>query len=225
MTDDLGYVVTIYLYSGTPGTGKSLHAANDVRFALNHDRPVIGNFEISHDAYVKHPEQYHYYPNWELRPELLYEFSRNYWASGHHRYREDWITLVIDECQLLFNSREWSAKDRLQWLEFFSQHRKYGYKVLFVAQSAKMVDNQFRMLIEYDVNHRKMSNAGFWGWLLSLPFGGRLFLQVAYYFQQGERLYAHWYVAKRADMRLYDTNSTFERVSADLLPVVPDPSM
>lgn len=69
----LGDVVTIYLYSGTPGTGKSLHAANDVRFALNHDRPVIGNFEISHDAYVKHPEQYHYYPNWELRPELLYD--------------------------------------------------------------------------------------------------------------------------------------------------------
>ena len=210
--------MTVYLYSGTPGSGKSLHAASEVRFALNRHspRPVVGNFPISPDARVRHPDMYTYRGNWELSPQWLYDFATDWWESHPGTFREDFILLVIDECQLLFNSREWSAKDRLAWLEFFSQHRKYGYKVLFVAQNAKMVDNQFRMLIEYDVIHRKMSNAGLVGWLMSIPFAGRLFVHVTYFFQQNERLSASWYVARRADMRLYETHRRFERVSPDL---------
>lgn len=207
--------MTIYLYSGTPGTGKSLHAANDVRFALNRRmRPVIGNFEIDADAPVRHPENYRYVPNSELTPKLLTDFADAFWESlGWDEFREDYILLVLDECQLLFNSREWSAKDRLAWLEFFSQHRKYGYKVLFIAQSAKMVDNQFRMLIEYEVNHRKVSNMGIIGDILGLLTFNRLFCQVLYYFQMGERLGCTWYLALRADMRMYDTHKRFARTA------------
>lgn len=218
--------MTVYLYSGTPGSGKSLHAANDIRFALNRrsPRPVVANFPVNLEL-VKHPDYFHYLSNFELSPQWLYDFADGYW-SGRDDFHEDRILLVIDECQLLFNSREWSAKDRLAWLEFFSQHRKYGYKVLFVAQASKMVDNQFRMLIEYEVNHRKMANAGLAGWLMSLPFRGLLFAQVLYYFQQGERLSCSWYVARKADMRLYETHRRFERVQRSPLPrVATDPSL
>lgn len=205
--------MTIYMYSGTPGSGKSLHAANDVRFELDrkYPRPVIGNFRID-SGVVRHPEAYTFVSNADMSADLLCDFASDYWETSGRRYREDYITLVLDECQLLFNSREWSSSDRLQWLEFFSQHRKYGYKVVFIAQSDKMVDNQFRMLLEYEIKHRKCASAGPWGKMLALPFAGRLFVQIRYYYQMQERLGASWYVARRKDMALYDTNATFSRL-------------
>lgn len=203
--------MTIYLYSGTPGTGKSLDAAREVRFQLDRrkPRPVIGNFPIN-EGIIGHPEYYQYWPNWDITPERVTEFADKFW-DGVDFFREDYITLVLDECQLLFNSREWSKRDRMGWLEFFSQHRKYGYKVLFIAQSSKMVDNQFRMLIEYEVKHRKMANAGFAGWLMSRPFLGKLFVKVSYFYQMNERLGSEWFIPSKKDMRLYDTNARFAR--------------
>lgn len=216
--------MTIYLYSGTPGTGKSLDAARECRFQLNraNPRPVIGNFPINGEV-VRHPEMFHYWPNWQITPDRVTDFADRYWDSVDF-FKEDYLTIVLDECQLLFNSREWSKRDRMGWLEFFSQHRKYGYKVLFIAQSSKMVDNQFRMLIEYEVKHRKMSNAGFAGWLMSLPFMGRLFVKVLYFYQMNERLSSEWFIPSRKDMMLYDTNARFVRNDVEVPVIGPDPS-
>lgn len=218
--------MTIYLYSGTPGSGKSLDAASDIRFELDrkYPRPVIGNFPID-GGVVAHPDFYRYRPNDQLTAQFLTDFAAEFWDSGYARYREDYLTLVVDECQLLFNSRTWSAKDRMEWLEFLSQHRKYGYKVILIAQSPKMVDNQFRMLVEYEINHRKASTAGPWGKVLAAPFMGRLFVRVRYYYQMNERLGASWYVARKKDMVLYDTNARFERSSSPVERAAPDPSL
>ena len=205
--------MSIYLYSGTPGSGKSLHAASDIRLALNraNTRPVLGNFELAQNAPVKHPEFFRYYPNHELTPDRITDYADWFWTNSGVPFREDYIILCIDECQLLFNSREWTNKDRMRWLEFFSQHRKYGVRVLFIAQADKMVDNQFRMMIEYEVKHRKLSNFGVWGALIGALFLGRLFLHVTYYYAMKERLETDWYVAKKADMRMYDSYKRFQR--------------
>lgn len=207
--------MTIYLYSGTPGTGKSLHAAHEIRFQLNRGRPhpVLGNFRLSENARVRHPENFYYYDNQELTPDLLTDFADGFWNDSGLRFKEDYLTLVLDECQLLFNSRLWTAKDRLAWLEFFSQHRKYGYQVMFIAQSAKMVDNQFRMLIEYELKHRKVSNLGPMGAVLGLLFFNRLYMHINYYFQTNERLGMDWYLASSKDFSMYDTHARFERTS------------
>lgn len=204
--------MTIYMYTGVPGSGKSLHVANDIRYQLSRrkPRPVIGNFELAPDAPVTHPEYYEYYPNSQLSPELLVTAADNFWR-GRDFFREDYITLAIDECQLLFNSRLWTAKDRLAWLEFFSQHRKYGYKVIFVCQSAKMVDNQFRMLVEYELHHLKVANLGMTGRIVSLLTGHRAYWHINYYFQTGEKLGMEWFLASRKDFAMYDTHKRFER--------------
>lgn len=201
----------IYLYSGVPGSSKSLHAANDARFALNHGRPVVGNFQISAGAPVKSLDCFRYYPNSRLSPEVLVEFADEWWAS--HDFRESGITLILDEVQIVFNSRRWADSDRLAWLEFFSQHRKYGYKVILIAQSAKMIDSQFRMLIEEEVNHRRVSTMGFFGFLASLLFLGRLFMQVSYLYQSNERLGMSFFVGRRKDMAMYDSYARFDRVA------------
>ena len=157
--------MTITLYSGTPGSGKSLHAARTIRDWLRYKkRPVVANFAI------KKPEdwkgEFHYIPNMEITPERLLSISREYFKE--HSFKEDYILLVLDECQLLWNSRNWEDPRRMDWLEFFSQHRKYGYQVIFIAQDARMIDRQFRSLIEYEVNHRKAGNYGTFGMILKL---------------------------------------------------------
>lgn len=204
--------MTIYLYSGTPGTGKSLHAAHEIRQTLNrhNPRPVIGNFKLDALAPVKHGEMFSYYPNNELTPDLLVDFADDCWSKRDF-FREDYITFVADECQLLWNSRLWTQKDRIAWLEFFSQHRKYGYKVIFIAQSAKMVDNQFRMLIEYEYMHRKVRNLGLIGGIVGSLFLGRLYMHINYYYQTSERLGMDWFLATNNDFRMYDTHARFER--------------
>ena len=81
---------------------------------------------------------------------------------------EDSILLIIDEAQMLFNPRDWNAKDRIEWLKFFQVHRHFGFSIILVSQSDMMLDKQIRALIEYEEIHRKVSNYGIRGYLLML---------------------------------------------------------
>lgn len=96
------------LYSGTPGSGKSLHTARDIRDALGPKRrPVIANFDVN-PATRGYRERFTYRPNSDLTPEFLMEFATDYWKG--RKVTEDAILLVIDEAQLVFNSRTWQDK-------------------------------------------------------------------------------------------------------------------
>lgn len=205
----------IVFYTGTPGSGKSLHAASDIRWALNKprgvDMPVVANFEIN-KAHVKRPDAFTYVSNEDMTPRLLTQFADDFWLGTDRPFSEDYILLVLDECQLVFSNRNWADKgrvgrgdSRMDWLEFMSQHRKYGYKIILIAQSAKMVDNQFRMLCDYEVNHRKVAHMGMMGAAISAPFHGNLFMRVKYLFQTNERLGMQMALAHRRDMDMYDS--------------------
>ena len=212
----------IVLYTGTPGSGKSLHAASDIRYALNkprgEDQPVIANFEVNTTC-VKRPDAFHYFPNEELTPTLLTQFADSFWSSTSRHFSEDYLLLVVDECQIVFNSRNWMDRgrgkgdSRLDWLEFLSQHRKYGYKIVLIAQSAKMIDNQFRMLCEYEINHRKVQHMGMVGSAVSKLFANKLFMRVKYLFQTNERLGMQMSLAHKRDMVMYDTYAKLKQVN------------
>lgn len=200
----------IKLFSGTPGSGKSLHTAEKIYYALRAGRPVICNFDINLgfvQGRRKKPLQFVYKPNDEITPAWLMQFSAQYFAS--HRMREEWLLLVLDEAQLIFNAREWDAKGRKEWLSFFTQHRKYGYEIILVAQFDRMLDRQIRSLIEYEFIHRKVSNFGVWGWMFSAVFLGKLFVSVKMWYPLRERVGAEWFVCKRRFFRLYDTYKNF----------------
>ena len=47
----------IYLYSGTPGSGKSLHTARVIKNTLMMGKPVIANIPINVNL-CKHPERF-----------------------------------------------------------------------------------------------------------------------------------------------------------------------
>lgn len=201
----------IYLYSGTPGSGKSLHTAEVIFFKLRARHPVLANFDVNTQFVMGRGRRkiadFRYFSNEDLSPGGLMDYSAAYFKN--HRFREGQILLVIDEAQLLFNSREWDAKGRAAWLSFFSQHRKYGYDVILVAQFDRMLDRQIRSLIEYEYIHRKVSNFGVWGKIFSVFFLGKLFVSVKMWYPLRERIGADWFVCKPKFFRLYDTYKHF----------------
>lgn len=200
----------ISLYSGTPGSGKSLHCARTI---INWSRlgyPVVGNFPVDLSKYKR--ADFTYCPNHEMTPDYLIRLSQEKVGS---KPKEGSILLVIDECQLLFNAREWQQKGREQWLSFFTQHRKLGYDIILIAQFDRMVDRQIRSLIEYEFIHRKMSNFGWQGKIMSLFFGGKTFIAVKMWYPLHERLGAEIFHARKWMYSVYDTYAAFDTGKAE----------
>ncbi len=201
----------IMLYSGTPGSGKSLHTASKIIACSRFGRPVIGNFECDLHKYPK--ARYTYMPNHKLTPDFLIGYSRDFFAGK--KIREGAILLVIDECQLLFNSRDWQQRGRNEWLSFFTQHRKYGFDVILIAQFDRMIDRQIRSLIEYEFIHRKMSNFGIGGKILSLLFGGNTFVAVQMWYPLKLKVGSELFHARKYLYSIYDSYGTFVVSSAE----------
>lgn len=202
----------ISLYSGTPGSGKSLHAAERIFWGLRRGRPVICNFPVATEKISKKHDSLPFFEvsNDGLSPEWLIEFSRIYFLSSGKPVKEGSITLIIDECQLLFNAREWQKTGRSEWLSFFTQHRKYGYDIILVAQFDRMIDRQIRSLIEYEYVHRKVSNFGAGGFFLNLFAGGKLFVAVKIWYPLNEKIGSEFFRARKKYYGLYNTFNTFK---------------
>lgn len=198
----------IDIYTGTPGSGKSLHSAETIYYALRFGRPVIANFEINTGLIKKMKAPFTFIDTYELNPAGLRQYAVDYW--GGRRVKEDSILLVIDEAQLIFNAREWSKQGRSDWLSFFTQHRKMGYHIILVAQFDMMIDKQIRSLIEYNHIHRKVSNFGKGGKVLSLLGGGRLFIDVKVWYPLNEKVESSFFTAKKKYYGLYNTYSTLD---------------
>lgn len=200
--------MTICIYTGRPGSGKSLHAARLIINALKNDkRPVLTNFEVKHDE------------NWRgratcvenrvLTADYLVCFARDTWRV--HEFKEDGILLVIDEAQLLFNSRNWQDSNRMEFLQFMSQHRKYGYQIVLIAQSDIMIDKQFRTLIEYETIHRKVSNYGAFGGFIKFLAMREVFVTSTYYYEQkNHRVDSTWYFYSKKAASIYDSYKSFD---------------
>ena len=200
----------ISLYSGTPGSGKSLHTASVIKAWLRMGRPVICNFEIN-TAMVRHPDQFYYVPNHKLDAKFLENFALKYWQITKKHIREDYILLVVDEAQLLYNARQWQQTDQQGWISFYTQHRKFGFRVILVAQFDRMLDRQIRSLIEYEYIHRKVSNFGIYGKIFSLFALGKLFVSVEVWYPLKERIGSDFFVARPGLYRLYDTYKQLDR--------------
>ena len=89
--------------------------------------------------------------------------------------------VIIDECQIIFNCRDFGRKDRGAWVTLFSQHRKLGFNFILITQNDRMLDKQIRALVETEVRHRKLNNYGFGGLLISLT-GMTWFVAIEYWY-------------------------------------------
>ena len=72
----------IYLYSGTPGSGKSLHTARVIYYSLKRGCPVIANFSINLDKIKGKKSEFVEKDNSDLTPSFLIEYARNYFHGN-----------------------------------------------------------------------------------------------------------------------------------------------
>lgn len=200
----------IKLYSGTPGSGKSLHLAEILYYRIKNTKTItIGNFPINTQNIRGHKRgTYLHVDNTRLDPQRLIDFSNRYRRRYGHM-KEGTFLLVIDEAQILFNSREWQMSNRNAWLSFFTQHRKLGFDVILVAQFDRMLDRQIRALFEYEWIHRKCTNFGIVGKIISLFCGGSLFVCVKVWYPLKEKTGSEFFRYHKKYAGIYDTFNLF----------------
>lgn len=174
----------IWMYTGTPGSGKSFHAAKDILRRLHRGGGLICNFPIKEDLVKRRKAHVEYWDNSELSAARLVKY-----AMEHHKEGKEGQTLVvIDECQIIFNCRDYGRKDRNAWITLFSQHRKLGFNFILITQNDRMLDKQIRALVENEIKHRKLDNYGVIGRLLWLLTGARTWFVAIEYWYGGNKL-------------------------------------
>jgi zona occludens toxin len=162
-------------FSGTPGSGKSLHLARECMDYLRVGKNVICNFACYTKVLDRERNSimgkifrrfkkygvYIFKSNKEINVRWLVSYAFKY-----HKYGIENQTLIaIDECQILFNSRDWNDEYRKLWCLFFAQHRKLGFNIIMVTQSMRSIDKQIRSNFENEIVHRNINQYKFL-WLL-----------------------------------------------------------
>jgi zona occludens toxin len=153
--------MSINVYTGTVGSGKSYHAlCEGLEKVTLRGSFVISNFPI-HAKSEKEKNRWIYKDEFEPEDLIKLSFERGIYG------KEGKGLVLIDEAGVWFNSRDWqiAGDRRKEWVKFFSQSRKFGYDVIMVAQDMRMLDRQIRSLAEYEVKHVKLKNYKWMKWL------------------------------------------------------------
>lgn len=171
--------MAISLYSGTPGSYKSYHATADIISWLRSGNNVIANFPVNTENYFKRKKigDFSFVPNSKLTVNYLLDYAK----SHHKQSRKAQTLVVIDEASIMFNARQFDRKDRMEWVNFFANHRHFNFEFILIAQNDRMLDRQIRGLLEYDYKHRALKNWNLAFALLSLVCKG-IFHCVEYWY-------------------------------------------
>lgn len=196
----------IVLYSGTPGSGKSLHCARDIYLRLRFKRDIIATFPVNLDLISDNGKKKIGKFIYKDYSELTVDYLVKYAMDNHKLGVEGQTLVVIDECQIIFNPRQFDRKDRLEWITFFTQHRKLGYNFILITQFDRLVDRQIRALIEFEYKHLKNNNNGFIGMLLPIP----LFSYIKYWYCVKERITGTCFFYRKKYADIYDSYKFFE---------------
>lgn len=196
----------ITLYTGTPGSGKTLHAVGRIWVNLKRGNAVLTNIALNADELGDRRDYYRYLP--AVTPADLVQFSADFF--GGSRPRENGILLVLDECQLIFSNRDWRTNSALGWVSLFSQHRKLGYDVILITQYDRMIDKQVRTLVEYESKHRRLDRLPWpWSWIMRLLKGGAFYVRKGWYPLRGQKIDEEIVRVSRKVLRLYNTYDTY----------------
>lgn len=199
----------IYLYTGTPGSGKSLDLARIICNKVKSEKLVITNFNINLPKKLqKHSDCLKVVYDSDISVDYLVKVSRDYFSN--HKFREGALTYIVDEAQLVFNARSWNTSGRDKWIRFFSNHRHLGYDIILCCQFDLMIDKQIRSLVEYEVIHRKASNMGIKGYLISaIMFAPQLFVRVKVWYPMKEKVDSMFYRFENKYKFIYDSYDSF----------------
>lgn len=191
----------IKLYVGRPGSGKSLDSIQDIRCAIRRGKIVVSNFWLNRLG-LPGAGKYVYLSKRVLTPDNIVDN-----IPLDKAYKEGRYLLVLDECQLLFNARDWQRNSSAGWVQFMTQHRKLGFDIILIVQHEDMIDKQIRNCVDFVVEHRKVSRFGPAAWLMSVVLGG--YLRIVRYYGQDSVISRSFFRGGRRLYDLYDTSAIF----------------
>lgn len=165
----------IEVAQGSPGSGKSAVAVARALLHLRKGGVVAANFSLVPD-WASVVAGKHFLSTFfqDYKHKLALSLHKRFYrvnslaaikainprdeAVGVYRYKGGYTEgeglLILDECQLVFNSRKWEKN--FEWIEFFTQHRKLHWNVILIAHSIEMIDSQIRPLAEYASTFRNL---------------------------------------------------------------------
>lgn len=196
----------ISLYTGSVGSGKSNHAVELGWDWIGRGKHVIANFPL---IFKNTKREQAKKKRWTFNDEITVEWLMSQSIENGWYGKESQCLVIIDEAGIIFNSRDWQSKgsERMKWIKFLSQSRKFGFDFVFICQSDRMIDKQIRGLVEYEVKHLKANNSFFFSFLSLFKF--TLFLYVYRWYQTRLKANMRFSYFKPWLAKRYDTFRTF----------------
>lgn len=147
----------IVIFTGLPGSGKSLKLARTIVDILYRNRAIFEkstrDFEkgaseaAAGELFPVPPQRRVLYTNLKLSFEVEQEFQGfiQYWTDLDQLTPLRDCDVVIDEVATYFDARLWAdlPQELRRWL---AQHRKFGIEIYGTAQDFAQVDKSFRRL-------------------------------------------------------------------------------
>lgn len=198
--------MTITLYTGSPGSGKSYNCVRTLYHWLikKKNNNVLANFDINFDNSKlgkKINGKFFRIFDEDINTNFMLNYSKKY----HEPFVESQTLLIIDEASLYFNSREWMAdKSRKDWLKFMAQHRKFGFEIILICQDDRQIDRQIRSLVEYEKIHRKVNNHKLFKF-----FPKPIFVSVNYWYVLKMKIDYEFFFFTKKYGEIYNTFNTF----------------
>ncbi len=222
----------IYMFSGTPGAGKSLDVARTIKIWLNRKKRVISTmnvdtrlcflnfvskfiFELTRGKVLifdtENPlaKNFTYINIYEVTPDFLIEYA----ITHHKKGVEKQTLIVLDECVSIFSPEKCVGQFWLEWQHFFQYHRHLGFEVILVPQSTALLARKVKEFAEFEVRHRAMKNANLFMTIVSKLFGG-IFTTKTYW--QGSSSKKHidkeWFRYHYYFNKMYDSYCMFDEL-------------
>lgn len=217
-----------YAITGGLGSGKSLISVGRIQDYLRQGRPVATNLNIHLKdlLHVRSKQSIIRLPDFPSREDF------DAIGCGNESVDESKNgLLVLDECGVFFNSREWGDKGRQAAIAWLLHSRKKGWDVIFIVQSIELIDKQIRVsLIEHLGICKRLDRfkIPFVGWLLD-AFGlparpPKLHIcSLKYGIGQHAMVVDRWVYRGNTLYRGYDTRQIFNKETSPALHTVLSP--
>lgn len=222
--------MAVTMFSGTVGSGKSLHTAREIKEKLRWGRNVISTVNIDTTLcfmnkiqewvfnitrgkkhyYIEDVRQknFYYIDILEVTPEYLYRFAGMHHVEGKERqtylYLDECVAIFSPTCRTMQDLKEWE-----KWQTFFRMSRQLGYEIIIIPQSARLISRKVIETCEIEVKHFAQKHHGTFGFFLSFFLGG---VFTAYTFWRGDKRKAqsqHWYKYKPLYGAMYNSYTLF----------------
>lgn len=155
--------MAVYVITGKLGSGKSLVAVGRIFDYLRRGRPVATNLNLNLSKLMwrKFRGSYTRLPDF---PEVS-DFHAI--GKGTDSYDESKNGLIVlDECGVFFNSRDWQTPARQEVIKWLLHSRKLGWDIILIVQDIQIIDKQIRLALCEHVGICKRTDR------LGIPFVG-----------------------------------------------------